>query len=256
VIQAYRGRSGSAKEGDFGALRVTVGDRDISELTLQMSIGASVRGSVRLDTTDLAPALFSADFKVIAIPTDLDESPQNNWAESSAPAGSFELNGLSGIRRLEVVDIPKGWAFKELRLNGVDITDRPLAMNGQPIVSGLEVVLTDRVSVLSGTVRDDRNRPVPSSSIVVFSTDRDRWYWRSRFLRLTTTTAEGAYSLEGLPAGSYDVAAISVLPKDGEDAWQDPEYLSAVSRAATTTTLRDGEHTNLDLRVQSDRGRQ
>jgi hypothetical protein len=248
VIQSYRGRSGSMREGDFGSLRVTVNDRDITGLTVQLSSGVSISGRVRLDTRDASPSFSAADFKIVAVPVDFDTSPQSNWAESQATTdGAFELHGVSGTRRLQVVNVPKGWAFRELRLGGVDVTDRPLLMNAS--VGGLEAVLTDRVSVLSGIVRDNQQRPVASSSVVVFSTDRDRWYWRSRFLRLAVSDGDGRYSVQGLPFGSYYVAVVDQPSNEGEDAWQDPAYLEAISRTATTTTVRDGDQSTLDLRV-------
>jgi hypothetical protein len=116
-------------------------------------------------------------------------------------------------------------------------------------VAGLEVVLTDRVSVLSGSVRNERNQSVVSKTIVVFSTERDQWYWSSRFLRLTTSDADSRSAVQGLPFGSYYVAVVSELPNEGEDAWQAPDYLDALSRTATTATVRDGELTTLDVRV-------
>src|SRR4029077_6784164 len=52
VIQAYRGRRGQFTEGEFGALRVTVADADVSGLVLQMSKGSTVTGYVTFDSYD------------------------------------------------------------------------------------------------------------------------------------------------------------------------------------------------------------
>jgi hypothetical protein len=67
-------------------------------------------------------------------------------------------------------------------VNGADETDRPISfgMRAQSLAN-VEVVLTDRVSMLSGTVVDDRARPVGGASVIVFPADRRQWYASSRY---------------------------------------------------------------------------
>ena len=72
-------------------------------------------------------------------------------------------------------------------------------------------VLTDRVSELRGAIADDRARPAPDANVIVFSTDRDRWYPASRFLRTAVAGADGAFTIAGLPFGSYYAAAVARL---------------------------------------------
>jgi hypothetical protein len=65
----------------------------------------------------------------------------------------------------------------------------------------------------------------------------------------TTTGADGTFTIAGMPAGSYYAVAVSRLPADGDDAWQDPEYLRALIPRAVSVTLRDGRQTAVDLRL-------
>jgi hypothetical protein len=37
------------------------------------------------------------------------------------------MTGLHGPRRLRVERVPPGWALKEILVNGIDATDRPIA---------------------------------------------------------------------------------------------------------------------------------
>jgi hypothetical protein len=84
---------------------------------------------------------------------------------------------------------------------------------------------------------------------VVFPTDRDRWYSWSRFFRVAETGAGGTYTVGGLPFGSYYVAALARLPDDGDDAWQDPEFLATLIPRATSVIVREGQKQTVDLSV-------
>jgi hypothetical protein len=108
------------------------------------------------------------------------------------------------------------------------------------------------VSELRGTIQDDKSRPAPGSTLIVFSTDREHWYPVSRFLRKTAAAADGTFALAGLPSGSYHVAAVARLPPEGADAWQDPEFLDALVPRASTVSLADGQQLSLSLRVAAD----
>jgi protocatechuate 3,4-dioxygenase beta subunit len=257
VIQAYRGRSNPWTEGEFGSLAVGVGGADMVELVLQTSSGSSIAGRFSFDTFDPSKQPLLSGLELSPIPVDADLSPQNNFARANIHAdGTFEIAGISGPRRLQLLRTAPGWALKEIRVNGVDITDitdraLPFGRKDQSL-TGVEVVLTDRVSALVGTIRDQNARPSPGASLIVFSADRARWYPTSRFVRKTAAAADGAFSLTGLPAGIYYAAAVGQLPLEGEDAWQDPEFLDTLVLQASTVTIVEGQPLSLSIRVAVD----
>ena len=160
------------------------------------------------------------------------------------------MKGINGPRRLELVRMPPEWALKEIRVNGIDATDRVLPFGRiNQSLTGVEVVLTDRINTIAGTVADDRGQLAPGSSVIIFSVDRDRWYSSSRFLRIAAAGAGGAFSVAGLPYGSYYAAAADKPPNDGDDAWQDPEFLRSLVTRASSVTLGDGQTVSLNLRL-------
>ena len=142
--------------------------------------------------------------------------------------------------------------MKEIRVNGIDVTDRPLSLGRRDqSLANVEVVLTDRITELSGTIADDHARPAPGANLIVFSTDRDRWYPSSRFLRKTTAGPDGAFTVAGLPAGAYYVVALERIPVEGEDAWQEAAFLDSLARRASTVTLGGGQKASLALRLSA-----
>lgn len=87
------------------------------------------------------------------------------------------------------------------------------------------------------------------ASLIVFSTDRDRWYSASRFLRKAVAGRDGAFTLAGLPFGTYYAAAVARVPVEGEDAWQDAAFLNSLLPRASTLKMGDGQQQSLNLRL-------
>jgi len=99
--------------------------------------------------------------------------------------------------------------------NRIDATDRPLSFGSRDLsLTGVEVVLTDRVSGVSGTVSAPDRTPVEGASVVVFAVDRDRWYPTSRFFGTALTGPDGVFTMTGLPGDSYYVTVVPRLPQD------------------------------------------
>lgn len=251
LIQANRGRLNGWTEGEFGAMTISVGDTDVSNLVIRMSAGSSIAGRISFDAIDRArqPARNAID--ISPVPIDLDLSPASNWASANIHEDwTFNIVGINGPRRLEALRTPPGWALKEIRVNGIDVTDRPLPFGKtEQSLTGVEVVLTDRISSLNGVARGDGSRPMPGASVLAYSTDRSRWYYASRFVRNASTGADGTFTLEGLPFGTYYVAALAHLPDDGDDAWRDPALLESLIPRASTVTVREGEKSAVTVQV-------
>jgi hypothetical protein len=248
IIRAQNQANNSQTEGEFGMLPVAVNGEDIGGLTLRMSAGSSVSGNVTLETRDPSKPPPASQITLTAVPVDFDTAPPRIAETDVRDDLTFELIGVSGQRRLEVTRTPPGWALKEIFSRRSDVTDRVLQFGqSSQSLSDVEIVLTDRVSELTGAVNDDRGAPAPGAHVIVFSTARDRWYPGSRFMRAAVADASGVYSVAGLPFGTYFVAAVSKLPPYGPDAWQDPEFLASVSRSALEVTIREGEKRSLAL---------
>jgi len=254
VVQGYRGRTNSWTEGEFGAARVTVADSDVRGLVVRTSAGSSIRGRIVFEASNGSKLPTASEVVLSPIPADYDLSPQNNFASANIrPDGSFAIEGINGPRRLEVLKAPPGWVLREIRSSGINITDRVLPFGtAHDSVRDVEVVLTDRVSELTGSVRDDRSRPIASATIVVFSTDRSLWYPQSRHIQRQRSEADGRFSMSGLPAGQYYAASVRNVPADGDEAWQEPSFLESLIPGAQNVLVSEGTRASTSFRL-SDR---
>jgi protocatechuate 3,4-dioxygenase beta subunit len=253
VIQSGGGKSNRWTEGEFAAMPVSVNGQDVDDLVLQTSAGSTVSGLISFNTTDRTKLPAPGAVVITAVPVDPDLSPSGGWAEANIFSNwQFLMGGLSGPRRLNVTRLPAGWTLEQIRVGGTDVTDRPLSFGraDQPL-TGVEIVLSDRISQLTGTVSDDDNRPVRGMHVIVFAADRDRWFSGSRFLRDAITDEQGSYTLSGLPFGSYYLTTIAQPLAEGPDAWQDPAFLTTQMSRAASLTISEGQRITRSIRVSS-----
>jgi len=250
MIYADRGRQNGSTEGEFAAVPVAVGGDDVTGLTVQTSAGSTIAGRITFDTPnrDNRPKL--SDIELTAVPIDFDLAPAQLAHGDIQPDWTFWLRGVSGTRRLLPTRLPPGWALRAVRVNGVDATDRPLVFDGSGrSTADVELVLTDQVSEIGGTVLDADGRGVANAIVLAMPIERGLRYPMSRYLRRTTSGDDGIFHIAAIPAGAYYVATVSSIPIDGPDAWQDPAFLESLAPVVTTVTIGDGEKKTVNLRV-------
>jgi len=250
VIQARQRRENPSAEGEFGALPVVVQGADVNGLVLATSSGSTVAGAVVLDAADPTDEPAPTDIELAPLPADPDLAPVDNWATAGVGGDwNFAFAGLSGPRRLLATRLPRGWALKEVRAGGVDITDRLLSFgSASQSLADVEVVLTDRPATLAGRVVDAAGRAHAGRRVVAFSPSQDTWYPGSRYLQDVVTNRNGAFAAVGLPPGGYFVAVLPAASGDDANWWRAPDVLESLMSAATFVTIDEGGRTTVQLR--------
>ena len=144
------------------------------------------------------------------------------------------------------MNAPQGWTLKSVLLNGQDITDTPLDVPPGQTVSGLQIVITEQATDVSGRVTDARGAPITDVTVVIFPADDNKWIFQSRFIRAARPDQDGRFQIRGLPP-SDDYLAIAVQGvEDGQAG--DPEFLETIREHAAKFRLGEGETRALDLR--------
>jgi carboxypeptidase family protein len=251
VLQASAAASSQVEE-EFAAQFLTVDGHDITDLGIQTSAGSRVEGRVELDGVgNVAPA----SVVVTAMPSDFDRAPMagggpRRFAQAAAD-GTFALGGLNGPHRIRLVRAPEGWTLKAVVANGLDVTDTALSFGTKDAsLTGVEVILTNKAARVGGSVTDAAGRPATDYTVVVFATAADRWYQGSRFFNFTRPTADGTFTIAGLPPAEYYVAAVDWMQgNDGFGEWQDPTFLNAIASRASRVVLSEGQSMSVALRL-------
>lgn len=163
------------------------------------------------------------------------------------PDGTFEIRGLVDPRIIRA-NPPSGWAVKSIVVNGQDVIDGSVNVDPGQTLGGMEIVLTNRVSSVTGMVVDARGQPVLDASIVVFPDDPRLWQFGARHIRTARPDQEGRYRIEPLPPSDRYLAIAVQDIEDGQSS--DPAYLTAVRASATPFSLREGDSKVVDLKLQ------
>lgn len=158
--------------------------------------------------------------------------------------GTFELRGVLGPQQIRVGGVPAGWALKSITLAGDDITDAPYDFRPGENVTGVLVTLTDRITDLSGAVRDSRGQPVKDYVLVIFPEDGKLWAGQSRYVRTARPNQDGNFSIKGLPPARYLATAIESLETGSQN---DPALLEQLRPRAKRFALTEGQSLSLNV---------
>jgi len=239
-----RGRGGATRVGDneIGSVPVVVGDSDVTGVTIAMTRGASIAGTIVTEGT--APITLS-NIRVAARQLRNTFGQGGNNAQVSA-AGAFQLSSLSGTVALRVDNLPSQWVVKSVVVGSADVTDGAFDLRGTEQLTNARIVLTDQVSEVNGTATV-RNQDAKNYSVLVFAEDAALWTFPTRYVRMVRADAQGRFMLRGLPGGATYLAAAVDYVEDGE--WQDPEFLERLSERASRLTIRNGETKTVALRL-------
>ena len=223
------------------AMPLVVTAAGITGLSLTTATGGVIEGTFVADTGVTQP-----------LPERLEASARSALASDSmmhfGGGSTFRLSGLDGPTYLTVEGLPDEWAIKSIVVDGTDVTDQPIDPAGRTV--NARVVLTDRVTILTGKVTDDRSRGTDAAAghnVIVFAEDAKKWTYPSRHVRAVRTDGDGAFRISGLPGGERYLAVAVDFLEDGE--WTDPDLLERLRTGATGFSLDAGERRSVDLRL-------
>jgi hypothetical protein len=133
----------------------------------------------------------------------------------------------------------------------MDVTDTPFDFGlAVQTVKGAEIVVSNAGGIIAGHVTDAKSAPILDYAVVIFSTDRNKWFANSRFLKLGRPSQDGGFEIVGLPPGEYWVAAVdSIEGNQSFGEWEKPEVLEALSARATRVTLMERRRSTVMLRL-------
>jgi len=209
----------------FSRVPIAVG-RDIDDLTVDLSPGATITGSLKMEGSAAPPA----HWPIIHV-AGADSSPDSSIKED----GTFTWSNVPP-------DIYKTWLTP-----GASVFLKSLRFNGQPISTtvwdlttgaggSLEILLSPNVAEISGAVRDQDGAPVAAKLVTLWRTGEEP--------RSAPSNADGRFRFAGLAPGQYRLLAWEEID-DNRAAI--PEFIEQFK--AIEVKLEEGSKENLDLKV-------
>jgi protocatechuate 3,4-dioxygenase beta subunit len=237
--------AGNLGAAAFGYQTFKVDGRDLESLVVRVPASRTLRGRITFDG-DMSKLPKPGDIQIATRPIDFESSPVGG---GPAPVTirddwTFEVSAMSGVRLVVVIN-RQGWVLKRVLLGGQDVTDTPLDFREHD-VNGVELALTTRVSTVTGSLVDAADKPLVDYSIIVFADDEAKWTTWSRYVTVVRTGPAGAFTLRGLPAGTYLAVGVASTI-NGE--WQDPEYLKKLRASAGVARFALADEGSATVRV-------
>ncbi len=235
-------------KGEQGEVVVQVTGGDIEGVTVVTGSGGTIRGSVaREDGLPLGNELSKLVLRVQTFSGDMRTMSSGGDNGRVNPDGTFEFVGAFGSALLSLTALPPAWFIKSIEHDGRELSDAHVPIRHGDTLSGVRILLTDKVTGLSGTIRDARQQPTFAGTVVVFSADPSKWDENGRCVTSARPDRQGRYQVRGLPPGEYLAIALDYV-EDGN--WNDPEYLEGIRSRAERFTLAEAETKAVDLELK------
>lgn len=266
VAIARSGGRGNGNENDArtGTQSIVVNGENLAGVSLILQRGVTVSGNITVESSGAAAPTDYSSFR-IDVP-DLAPLPPgpgggrgpNMSGGRAQKNGAFQVTDLlPGKHFIRVTGGGQGtmqgqaqgqWTLKSVSIGGQDVTDQAIDLKPGQDVENVTILLTDRATDISGTVRDPTNTGIAALTVIAFSSDPQFWGAQSRHIQAVRTDQSGAFHIRSLPPGDY-LIVVSDDVEQGE--WFDPAYLEQVRTGAKHIAIGEGEKATLDLRGPS-----
>jgi hypothetical protein len=230
---------------------VTVSNRDINALMLNILAAVSISGHITIEGRELSTMQGFERIRVHLIPADrlarlaLPNSPQS---QTLNPDGTFRLDNVKPGQYQVLVclgapcirDTPDFY-LKDARFDHTDVLNNSLQFAGIA-PTPLDIVLSPKSAKIQGVVVNDKQQPVGGiRTILIPDQNRDR----IGLYKFATTDQSGRFTIRGIAPGVYKLFAWEALE---EFAYFDPDLMQRFE--AYGTSVRVSESTDLSTQVK------
>jgi len=239
-----------------GRLSVSVGEEDVTGLSVTMSHAVTVSGHYLWDGSPTPPAglSFAPIARIEPADGDVSIGPRTGEARqmreiTTAPPITFTIQNVLPGRYVFAPPIASPASVERIEWNGRNLLEAPLEVTGDRPITGVVIGLTSKPTGATGTVRDSSGELATRTVVILFPAAPTSWtnlgFSAIRF-RTTAVGADGAYRLTAVVPGDYFLAAV---PEADRSRVFDATFLPSVAANATRITIGAGTNVQQDLRV-------
>jgi hypothetical protein len=165
---------------------------------------------------------------------------------------TFELPRLLGAVRLRVSGVPPEVWLKSAYVGSTNLAETAFTFqSADDSHDDVTIVLASTAATVTGTTTGSDARPLPGAQVVVFSTNRERWYTGSPSMQYVFSGEDSRFKIASLPPGDYWIVAIEsdenefAIRRESERV----ELLESLIARARRITLADGQTATVSPRA-------
>jgi hypothetical protein len=223
-----------------GRAEVTIEDKNVDDVLIELSEGASIAGSVVIEGEPL-------DVPKVAVDA-ISEGSQTlfNLPSYVKKDRTFLIQSLpAGAVRIDIVEArDANYYIRSITGKGLDLLNEPLPLAEGERVTGVRIVLGSDLATVEGRLVAASGRSVPGGGVVLVPVDQ-RKRNTSSLIRLARADSEGKFSMRLAP-GEYLTFAWSVMD---EPTLALEAYIKQNSATAQRITLQPDETKVLDIQT-------
>ncbi len=227
----------------YGRLPVEIGDRDIQGLTINVSPGVRLQGSLRIEGD---VSLEGARIRVGARPLAANALFAQGGGFAMVDAdGDFVIGNVPPETfYLQLSGAPEDFYLKTAQLAGQDVLSTGLDPTSGIISGRLELTVSPKGGRFSGSVVTEGRQPFAGASVVLVPEKQRRQ--QTYLFKSTTTDQSGVFTLRGISPGKYEIFAWEAVESG---AWEDPDFLRDYEGEGRKIEITEGSSANLELKL-------
>lgn len=229
------------------SIPLSVAGSDVTGVVLRPDVPTTVSGSVVTDTGEpLPPGRLRVVPETLTPGTNPILALTGDESGVVAEDGSFTIAAAPpGPTLWRLLPMPRGWALRSIAVAGGEHAGVPLVLTPGQAVSGIRIVLSRTLPVVTGRTVGADGQSVPAT-VVLFPVDTARWQDAGGSLHHARPDQRGEFRIEHVRPGEYYAVAMDYVAD-----WQvtDPEFLDRVRKQAIRIKVADGDNESLTLQV-------
>jgi uncharacterized protein (DUF2141 family) len=236
----------------WASMPITVDEKPQSAVVVALRDSLRVSGEVRFEGATSPPAGATLTQWRASVASTEPALPLQRMNLSVAGAaldadGRFSLGLMPGDYKLQLgTGLPGPWSLESVGADGAMSVDGILHVGGDNIEHAT-IVMTDRPTMVSGTVWDADDKPVTNVTVIAFPRNPQLWQPNTRRIVSARPSSDGRYQIKALPPGEYAIAIVRTVERG---QWFDPEFLAGLQTGVEHVTLSAGDKKTLDLKIR------
>lgn len=227
-------------------ITVTVGNRDLNDLTVALIPNAEIRGALRVIGTDGSVKPLDADLRVALMPVDQTTLTTSVTTSNLNEDGTFSFPNV-GANRYRVNAHSSN---SQLYLKSVKLGDQEVLESGidwsQGASGTLQLVMSNAAGEVDGVVRNEKGEAAPGTMVVVIpeipQPDIAFLY------KIANADQNGQFSIKALAPGDYRVMAPGDIDPSEEF---DPEFIKKYGDNSVKVKVEENSRLRIQVAVGS-----